>query len=303
MKTNRRVWSVTPVFILIAAVALWGSHPVEAKKRPKPPPAQWEVEIPDCGELESDPYNLCGMGQTIYVETSDEDGVGVDVVTERDRETGMQVSEFTLVVYKCEWYEACFGLNQPDQITLQNFVFGAYDLGEGPPCIFPEPSMSECETFVAPECMQCFINGGHPYGGHKAGWMWPHEDDYTWIYFRVIVPGSFEDIQQGIQVLSSGELEMHLRGQHTFLPTGYEEGHFVRAHADLPGDAVTIIRFGDSWTVEVTVNIMTFFEGYRGCGRRNPSGKCVGGWDYVYPLWADIAETLHFTATWTRTTP
>jgi len=278
-----------------------GTEMFRVLKKEKPPEPQWEVEIPSCGDSD---LNLCGWNMTTYVETSDEDGVAVDVATGRDDETGLQVSEFTLVVFMCEWPDACFvDMTQPDQLTLRNFVFGAYELGEGPACIFPEQSMSECGPEVeAPDCLRCFINGGHP---HSNNWPWPEGDgtDYTWVYLRIIVPGSHEDIQQGDEVISSGRLEMHLRGQHNYLPTGYEEAHNVRANADLRGDAVRISRVGDSWTVDATVHQMTFFERYRGCGRRNPQGKCVGTWAYIYPLWADIAEPLHFRATWTRTFP
>jgi hypothetical protein len=215
----------------------------------------------------------------------------------------MEKSWFELVILMCEWPDPCFvNAAQPDQLTFRNFVFGTYELGEGPPCIFPEPSMSECAEVVPPECLQCFINREHPYSNN---WPWPAGDgtDYTWIWLQITASGLLEDIQEGETVTSSGRLEMHLRGQNIFLPTGYENPHNVRVDEDLPGDAVTISRVGDSWTVDVTVNQMTFFERYRGCGRRNPSGKCVGGWDYVYPLWADIAEPLHFSATWTRTYP
>jgi len=301
MRTNRRVWSVSLVLLLIAALALLGSNPAEAKKRPKPPPAQWEVEIPWC----TDGFNLCGQTTNIYVETSDEDGVAVDVGSFRDRETGLQMSEFTLVVYMCDWPDACFiNGTQPGQITLQNFVFGDFFEADETlyPCKFPEGSMDGCGV-DPPQCLQCFINGEHPYSNNH---VWPEGDgdDYTWIYFRVTVPESFEDIQPGGGVESSGKLEMMLRGQHQYLATGDEGNHFVRTDADLPADNVTITRKGDSWTVKVTAPApVKFFEGYRGCGTRNPKGKCVGGWDYVYPLWAETDNDLSFTATWTRTTP
>lgn len=278
-----------------------GTELFRVLKKEKLPEPQWEVQIPLCGERSD--LNLCGRYQTTYVETSDEDGVAVDVGSFRDRKTGLQMSKFTLVVFMCNWGGGCIGSYEHHQITLQNFEFRDFGLGEGPECVFPELSMSECSPVGPPQCLECFVNGEHPYSND---WPWPmgDGDDYTWIYFRVIVPESFEDIQDGGSVQSSGELEMMLRGQHQYLATGDEGNHFVRTDMDLPGDAVSITRDGNSWTVDVTVPPpVRFFEGYRGCVTRNPKGKCVGNWDYVYPLWADIAEPLHFTATWTRTYP
>ena len=96
-----------------------GTELFRVLKKEQLPEPQWEVQIPLCGERSD--LNLCGRYQTTYVETSDEDGVAVDVGSFRDRKTGLQMSEFTLVVFMCNWGGECFGSYEHHQITLQNF--------------------------------------------------------------------------------------------------------------------------------------------------------------------------------------
>jgi len=126
-----------------------------------------------------------------------------------------------------------------------------------------------------------------------------HDDhDYHWFYFRIRVPGDLEDMEEGEEIITTeGELEMAVRADNEFLPTGHENEHICRAWGE--DVTVTMTRVGDAWTV-VAEGQMTFNEAYRGCGKRNPKGDCVGTWAYVYPLWG-VSYPLTFEATWEKT--
>jgi hypothetical protein len=298
MRKNRSVGSVTPVLLLIAALALLGSHRAEAKKPQPEPESEWQVMVPSCGSLEGG--NLCTWGDPpVYTDTGEGDPVAVDVGSFRDRETRQQMSLFTLVVFNCEWGGDCWAPSLP-QITLRGIEFwsSAQDEDEGtPPCIFPEALILDCD--FPPDCLECFVNGEHPHWGEWPDWK--DKDDYRWFYFRVRVPGDFAEMQEGEMIETPGELEMAVRADNEFLATGYENEHIFRAYGELPDVTVTITRVGDAWTV-VAEGQMTFYEAYRGCGRRNPQGDCVGTWAYVYPLWG-ISYPLTFETTWTSTIP
>lgn len=147
MRTNRRVRSVTLVLILIPALALLVSNPVEAKKKPKPPtPPEWSwaVDLPVCALS-----NLCAGQQTTYADTGVEDGVWADVSKEGSQ--GGTQSHFGFAVFKCEEGELCYEAS-PDPLTLQGVAFDDWSLGEGPPCVFPDQNPS-CED-TAPGWMQ-----------------------------------------------------------------------------------------------------------------------------------------------------
>jgi len=242
-----------------------------------------------------------------------EDGVWAEVSSERPR-GDPPLSGFGFAIFKCDWDEAC-QFTSPNPITLRDFHFYV-DLqeGEGPPCVFPRP----CGTGHYGEeplddpnpmtCLACFVNNEqHPYCG-----VWdpepeppirslPHIDDYRYFYFEVWVPGEFEDIEAGSPVLA-GELEIAMVTDNDYLSTGLEDHHIVRSYAELAD--VEISRDDvDTWTVDVVVPAgMLFDERYRGCGRENRQGKCVGGWVYKKPLLAATTSELHFQATWTRST-
>jgi hypothetical protein len=308
VKTCRGIRSVVLVLALIPALAVLGSNPSEAKKKPKPPPPAewlWNVELPECSDGSSD-RNLCAKEQPIYADIGAEDGVWVNAAREGAR--GGEVSRFGFAVFKCEPDEDCYG-ESPDPVSLRGI---SLDSDWAPPdevlptCVFPVHPDSECTATVLtspPGCLECFVNGEHPYWGVGQA---QHEDDYRYFSFEVTVPGDFQDI--GIGVVSSGDLTMEIINTWDTLINGDEDDHMVYSHVDLPGvgnNDITVTRVDeDTWQVVVNVfNViphMRFVESYVGCFKP-PNKKSNCPWEYKHPIWAWTSGPLTFEATWTRT--
>jgi len=307
MRTNRGVRSVTLVLFLIPVLAFLGSNAAEAKKKPKPPPPtqwNWQVEIPPCWGS-----NMCAEGENTYADTGAEDGVWVDVTKTGSR--GGTESQFGFAVFKCEPGEACYPNDTPDRVTLWGIELDQdWVLDEGPPCEFPlhpNPGASCPDTNPA-GCMECFVNGRHPYWGGDNRLV--HDLDNRYFSFDLTVRGDFNEIEIGETVVSSGHLTMELFNTRDILVNGDEDDHFVYSHVDLPGDSTGYIEIErltkHSWQVAVSVNEvgkvdprMLVVEGYVGCWKLNRKNKCV--WEYKWPIWARTSSQLTFQAIWTGT--
>jgi len=299
MKANERICPIALVFCLIAALALFGSSPAEAKKKDKPPPPpRWAVTIPDCVP---GGFSLCGdIGKTYYEDSADEDGLGIRVSS--GQEQGETHSRFGFGVYKCLEGERCHTdcqgpdcVDQPPPVYLQGIdvdVILPIDWEEIP-CQFP----GECGDYSPPACMECFLNGPHPY------WVTGSpEEDYRLFSFELKVFNyDYESSPHPFEGWAYLNIEAYNTDDALIPPDEDNHNIFGDNWEDPTNVTITADPGSDSWTLDVTVTEpMLFREWYTGCARDpNPKGKCPT--EYKFPLDASSSNYPHaFQVTWTK---
>jgi hypothetical protein len=275
------------VLILAATLTPVGTHVIEAKSARA---AEWQVAIP-----ESDVWNLTGVcddcdrdleGRVIFEDQGFRGPVRVGLT--RFKVEGVLKYAFDLIFYPGT---TDYGV-VINGVTFENHVFFSTEelCRFAEPCNTKPPKCDETNP-VCEDCMECFLNGPHPYSNYDFG----------------IQIGTYDDVEK-LEVNGAASGRLHLIMWNSYNPDNLY--HRLQCASDPLNDPegipVTILRSGpDEWTIsnlDDGGHILSceeyYMEAVPRAGKKdgNPRDKS----EKRIVMTADTVEPFLFETVWTR---